>query len=627
MTLFQPHDLEELCLYKIRTHIDQFQVSTLSLLPRHFRQRLICGLPAADVCKLENIPEFIEGVDVTSVWEMHFADLFLWYSHNWNAMYGPFLRPKNLLPSAKENFLVMIGMMLFLKRDSNNHNDEPLDWVKWLLISPLLFGFTSTSNDFLKQECSPVSFQLCTIYVPPRYADHLDDKLKNRIHVSEMISLVMEVFDNLGPMKLHVMLTGEEGIDDNLFAVDRQVLKCFLSRVEEYHIQFFYGYGHTKTIQSYCKLLRSTISSQLHEVHQNSVPQECSLHSLRLDGFHINLQWTLEYLKESCLFSYSSHHHGCDWRKPTITDRIPYTKLKKIELIANDHEGKLAGHYLEDCQHDLCCDLFAERFVDFRLDSYCDILGAILYSQEELEVVYLEEMSSIRFPKNGCYYMYTGFEELYFSLPLLISRPSFKSLTLKACSLPINAAQNIIRTFLCTPTTHTQHLDLSGCSLYDTQKVILPRGCPESPIIPDNSPCVDGNLKSLSLYVNNGRSNFAWLLNHPKMKLKYLELYCNPTAVDKKVKIPMYGCDDEEETTDERQEDEHQTTEIKSREEQTREHVEQICEFICKLEHPEKLDVHFISTSGFCSVGIKKVSLLPALANLTHKDSHWSLEY
>ena len=603
---------EELCLHKITSELDHYPVSILCLLPCRLRQKLLCRLPAADICKLEESHEFMDGVDIASVWKMlqdYFVNLLFCRTPSWSAeSFGPFLESKYLLPSPKENFLAMISKLLFLT--TNNEYEcgcpEYFKHGKWKIVAALMFGFPSakSNNKFITVPTSGKS----PVYVPYRYANRLT---KTQEDISEMISQVIGVF-NCGPKMIH--FCADEQIDDSILSVDDQVLAPFLSRVEAFGVRFLNTCYEES--DSYCNLLKKTVSSQLNGINE-SAPPEYPLRYLRFEGYQTNHKLVLENLKESGLLSYSLH---CNWKEAAFDDKkIPYTKLKKVEIIVEDRSCELAEHSIEG-----------------RLDLRCDTLAAILYCQEELEDIHLEELSSMQAPRDLSRYVYSGFEKLYFCLPLIISKPSFKSLKLEGCSLPLNAAQNIIRTFLCTPTTHTQSLDMNKCSLYDVQTVSLPEGCPECPTIPDNCPCVNGNLKSLSLFVNNGLSSFTWLLNHPNMKLKHLSLFCNPLTRDKAVILKMAEDSDkeslDEESLDDESEDEpsikrHKVeVEGKSSEHSPKDGVQQLCELICKLEQPEELDVCFIAIdtrNSHCRQGIERVLLLPTLTTLSFMGINW----
>ena len=609
-----PPTLEELCLYKAQSEFEHFSVLELCLLPSHFRLNLLCGLPVVDICKLEEFSEFMEGVDTTQVWKMlldYFADLL--FEHVCG--YGPL--PESKYTSAKEDLLDIIGFVCIL--DANDYN-EYLNPGKWNLVVTTLFGFSADETNLLGQRCTtaPTTDGSSFIHVPHRYANHFTKTQE----LSEMISHIVSIFHH-GPREIY--MCDDQVIDDEIFSVDHQILRPFLSKVEEHIVEFTCDYRAPS--DSYINLLEKIVLSQLD--NNIGIPLECFLHTLYLDGFHTNIESSLELLKQSCLLSHSSYHRGCKWNEPTYEDKIPYTKLKEIKLIADNRNNELIENCY-DCNLNLCCDT----------------LAAVLYSQEELEVVNLKEMSSLQCSGRSRHssHVYSGFENLYFFLPLIISRSSFKSLKLDACSLPINAAQNIIRTFLSTPTTHAQSLELSGCSLYDAQTVSLPEGCPECPTIPDNSPCVNSSLKSLSLFINNGKSNFAWLLNHPNMTLRHIKLFCNPTRIDKetiKREYQSYAESSEEDTDEESLEEEKdeknqevgpvskcQKIEVieKSRELPPRGTVQQLCEVICKLGQLEQLDVHFTSIDGFCSLnrqGIEKVCVLPTLTVLSFHDTDW----
>lgn len=624
--------LEELCLCKLRYELECFPISLLSLLPCNLRNGLLWGLPAADLCKLEASPQLIEGVCLNSVWKAlldYFVGLLFCRTPSWSSEnFGPFLEPKFLLPSAKENFLALISKLVLITTEDKYEKLEYFSYGKWKLIAALLYGLPSSVGTHKSCIAIPTSGK-SSIQVPSRYACHLTDVQQK--NVTEMISQVMNVF-NQGPKIIQFCC--DEGVESDLVSVDDQILGPFLSRVEEFGVRFL-NCCH-KESDPYCNLLTKIVSSQLISInHEIAKSAECSLHTLRFDGYHTNLKLILENLKASSLLSYSSHHSGRSWNEP-VDEGIPYTKLKKVKFTPADRDGELAETLwgFDDCRLDLCCDTIA----------------SILYSQDELEVVVMKDLFSIQNLRGGLYYVYSGFEKLYFFLPLIIAKPSFRSLKLDRCSLPINAAQMIVRTFLCTPTTHAQSLDLSGCSLYKSKTISLPKGCPEPPTVTETAPCKNSNLKSLSLFINNGLSNFTWLLNHPHMNVGHLELFCNPTTVDKGLKYEMAEPSSSE--NDEVDEDDwaamkRQKIDVVDEEEALppKDSIKQLCDFICELDRPEKLDVHIISTDALSTrckqletnlvsadslslhakEGIERVRSLPTLTSLTFQKHHWSL--
>ena len=176
------------------------------------------------------------------------------------------------------------------------------------------------------------------------------------------------------------------------------------------------------------------------------------------------------------------------------------------------------------------------------------------------------------------------------------------------------------------------------------ETISLPKGCPKPP---ETAPCLNSNLKLLSIFINKGLSSFTWLLNHPYMNLRHLELFCNPTTMDKPLKYEMAEPSDSSETDDDdcpgtkRQKmDEGEDEDLPQKDS-----IKQLCDFICELDQPEKLDVHIICTDALSTLckhletnivsadslslrakdGIDMVRSLPTLTSLTFEKYHWSL--
>ena len=609
-------ELELLCLQKIKNELECFPVSQLSLLPSYIRQSLLRGLPVADICKLEASSAFTNGVDVTLVWKK----LLKYFSEfAFGGIYKfPFSLSKYPL-SAKEKLLAVIGNVCIT--DVCQRQEDTTR--KWSILAALLYGFSSYEACTQSQNSLDVPLltrQSAHVTVPSRYASLLEKVMLNRAH---MMTNVLNTF-GFGPKV--ILTTQNDEIDDECFSIDNRLLQSFLNRVEEYDVEFSNDYMSES--KSYVDLLKLIIRSQSDvKVTGDTLCKGC-LRTLRFNGFHTDIELNLGLLQDMAMLSHSSLE---DDQGTTSEDELPYTNLKTIEIATDDRDNELIEHS-HTCQ----------------LDELSADIAMILYSQKMLEVVSLKGLSSLQILYgNHPTHVYTGFECLYFSLPLIIARPCFRSLKLDDCKLPINAAQSIISTFLCTPTAHAQSLDMSGCTLYDAEAVSLPEGCPPCPTFADNSPCVNGNLKSLFLFVNNGLSNFKWLLNYPDMELKCLDLTCDPTRVDKKT-LQGWGCQSDEEEEGEGEDEEEEEKEegssgddgeqrpltkrqrINREQDSSRDlpvdNLQQLCEFICKVKQPEKLHVCLTSlepVSCLGAQGIQSVCLLPTLTTLSIHYTDW----
>ena len=609
--------LESLCLSHVRGNLEHFPMSQLSLLPFHLRQRLLYGLPAADVCKFEEFSTLFSGTDFNSIWQTlldYFDKLLFQQTPCCGRYYGPSLEADCLLSSSKDNFLATVGKLAFLQLTSiASPVREYFKHGRSKLVAAFLFGFPSTSCGVNNSIAVPTSGNF-PIHVPVRYAKKL---METKEDIAETISLVLEVFHR-GPKV--IQLCCDELIDKDLFSIDGQVLAPFLRQVE-YYCVFYHDYTDYEA-EPYYKLLQEIITAQTSVKKAPNGSTEPCLHTLRLEGVHTMHKVMLENLKESCLLSHSSHHRGVDWTAPVV-DRETYTKLKRFELEINDSHHKRA-----------------ESGIECKLRKCSDTIAAILYSQKQLETVSLCALSSIDLYYDDCIYLaYCDFESTYYVLPMVVSRPTFKSLKLDGCSMPSDAAQRIVRTFLCTPTTHAQSLDLSGCPLYKPKPFTLPKGFPNNTEITEKSPCVNCDLKSLSLYVNNGQSSYTWLLDHTQMNLRHLKLFCNPTTTDlatrREICEPHYYTDELDSDDEEYKERSAKRQRLVVNEEENEElslknHVEKICDFICKLKQPESLEVHVFSKNIPCIEnhnGFRNVRALPNLRSLSvEKQYHWSIE-
>ena len=114
------------------------------------------------------------------------------------------------------------------------------------------------------------------------------------------------------------------------------------------------------------------------------------------------------------------------------------------------------------------------------------------------------------------------------------------------------------------------------------------------------------------------------------MKLKHLELFCNPTTKDKSTMMDLPLSDDSD-SKDDSSDEEHAIKHPKltiEKDNTLKGGIQRLCNFICSLEQPEKLDVHIITSDTLSSSeeeAVERLRELPALNSLSVGDTHWSL--
>lgn len=230
--------------------------------------------------------------------------------------------------------------------------------------------------------------------------------------------------------------------------------------------------------------------------------------------------------------------------------------------------------------------------------------------------------SLIIFWKSHPSYAYCGF------VPLIISRPTLK---LDDCSLPINAVQtSFVYSCAHKPLIHKALLEWVLFVWCPCKQSLCP--------IYHSLPCMCWYSNPLSLYVNNYWSSFSWLLNHPNLKFRCLELTCYPAKSDELRGVLVRWRESRGvmrlkkrwiETSEVNQEHEFEDVKESTCTWPTKGWCTvcmQLCEFICKLGQQDELNVHFSSVDTFSSLsrqGIESMCSLPTLTALSFHDTDW----
>ena len=489
------------CLYSLVGRLEEYTPQTLALLPVPLRRQFLLHLPVRDVCRLEKDADFISGVDVDSIWRGLLQERILFSSQEElrNAM--------NKHPSAKDTYLSEVAHCLL------RHERYPRRFrfpavcegeSKSELIAYLLFGvrleYDAIMSFFTK--CNSLGGTWVT---PLRYAGKLADV--------GTLALVKMFLNTLEWYPKRLDLTEDDLIDEAFHVGNNRIFQSFMSHVESVHVDIddFRNSTYAESLQSVWLAVASSKPS--------------SFNSVTLSACATNLGECIITLVE-ILFTDADEKvaaNEADDKHSTEDDEddefdyslfYKFSGLKKLELLANDggthpHEYGYEG-YLSPHMSDLV------QFLNW---------------QDGLETLVIEEFQNIvktddenRYGE--CESSYEGFEEFYNYLSYVISKPSFKYLRVKKCSVPVNAVECMISTFLSCPTSHDQSLEIQDCYIVDECTDTFP----DFPLIkPARNHCICGEYKSLSLSIqeNNRLLPPQWPFDYPSLQLKRLEFnYC-----------------------------------------------------------------------------------------------------
>lgn len=164
-----------------------------------------------------------------------------------------------------------------------------------------------------------------------------------------------------------------------------------------------------------------------------------------------------------------------------FTDVCKFSGLKVIELLGHD----AGGNPIEDG----CLSEHVNKLIPF-LD-WQGGLETLVIEGFDVEPEDIEEFHTLS--------QYEGFEQFYNYLPYLISKTSFKSLCVAACSIPINTFQSIISNFFKNPTSHKQNLEFENCNIVAESTETYSDDYPFIESV--TTQCVSGEYKSLSIKV------------------------------------------------------------------------------------------------------------------------------
>ena len=489
------------CLYSLVGRLEEYSSQTLSLLPASLRRQLLLLLPVVDICRLEQDPDFMSGLDADTIWRGLFDNRIVFY-------YVSVAKLLKQHTSAKDVYLSEVALCLLTSERSCIRYEFPvLEGGKCTpdVVAYMLFGIRLKNGDMPSMHMFSKVKSLGNTWLSPlRYSEELscDDPLK-------IVDFVFKKF-NCYPKRLD--FSEQDKIEHPYnYALFKSIVPCVEAICldnDDYTDEYFaeslepllFAIGHCKP------------SSLKYLSMSACVTNLGSLVSCVQNFLDVNTDF--EYL--------SSSEEDPDVESENLTlapdgnkfDHGPVYRLsglKKIEILGNDggthpHEYGHTGYPAYDINSFI-------PFLDFQTG-----LESLIFEDFQ-SIVRISDGDEPRYVSE-----YDGFEEFYNYLPHFISKPSFKLLRVTRCTIPANSVKSMISTFLSNPTSHDQSLEFLECDITDRCNKTYSKEFPL--LIQTNTPCVCGEHKSLSISLGqNPEFSEQWLFKYPNLRLKHLQLH------------------------------------------------------------------------------------------------------
>ena len=490
--------LELQCLYSLVGRLVEYSPQSLSLLPPPLRRQLLLRLPVADICRLENDPVFMSGLDSDAIWRGLLES---------RVVFGYHVSVRELTNrhlTAKDVYLTEVAICLLTSKwpwgrytFPNPSNDYKL---KADLISYFLYGTRLECGDMQDMCLFMKKLSLGTTWlVPHRYLGDIavDEP-------SQILKRFLEKF-NWYPKRLDL----NENYDlDEVFAhSDDDILPQFMSCIENISI----------CIEDYttCGCTYAETLKPLWE----AVARSSSLTTVSLSGCVTNLgslvSGMIDTLFHNAIDKGRSNEAVNDESEEEFEHRTIYkcSGLKTIEVLGNDagthpHEHRYGGG-ISGVIKELI------PFLDYQV-------GLESLNIEGLFDIYrIEDCDDERYDE----YVsdYSDFEAFYNYLPYIINKSSFKLLRLSDCKIPVNSLKSITSTFLSRATHYHQSLEFIDCEVVDKSSDTYSEAFP---LVNEgaNIPCICGEFKSIRFCTDSSSFPLQWLFQYPKLRLKRLDL-------------------------------------------------------------------------------------------------------
>ena len=488
--------LQSQCLYFLAGSLEEYSTEILSLLPVARRRQLLLHLPVMDVCRLERDATFMRGVDVESLWGEVLQNKFSYRTDN------DLRQSLKKHTTAKATFLSEVSRILLVvgQRYSGRYTSPIIidGGSKEDVIAFLLYGIRLVNDTVSLHSLSKSTSLGFTWGTPQRYA-------KERAGV-DTLAIVKTFLDTFEWYPTSFDLT-EYDILDDAFEFGNRIFQSFVSHVEAVHVE---NNDYTDYIYAEClKPLWHAVASSKHKsftsvsfsacvtVLGNFISTMVDVLYTEADDYTSGAEPEEEDVESDSEFDYSRFYK--------------YTGLKKMKICGNDggwcpHERGHIGYF----------SMIIEDLVTF------------ICKQDGLEELIIEGFHNIVEPEDEERYYetdssYEGFDGFFNYLPHFIAKPSFKFLSVISCHVPCNTVESMVNSFLSSPTTHAQSLDLGRCLIVDKSLDTLPN---HELIKSVPLQCVSGEYKSLSLPVFSPLCPPQWIFGYQNLRLERLELNC-----------------------------------------------------------------------------------------------------
>ena len=496
--------LELQCLYSLVGRLEEYSPKSLSLLPPPLRRQLLLRLPVADICRLENDPVFMSGLDPDAIWRGLLES---------RVSFGYHVSVRELTNrhlTAKDVYLTEVALCLLTSKwqwgrytfpDPGDDNELKAD-----LISYLLYGTRLECGDMQGMHLFMKKYSLGTTWlVPHRYLGDIAV-----VEPSQMVKQFLEKF-NWYPKRLD--LNENYDVDEAFELSDDDVLPQYdilpqlMSRIQNISI----------CIEDYttCGCTYAETIQLLWE----AVAKSSSLSSVSLSGCVTNLgslvSGMIDTLFHNAIDKGRSNEAVNVESEEEFEHRTIYkcSGLKTIEVLGNDagthpHEHRYGG-YISGVIKELI------PFLDYQVGLESLIIAGLL------DIYRIEDCDDERYDE----YVsdYSDFEAFYNYLPYIINKSSFKLLRLSDCKIPVNSLKSITSTFLSCATDHDQSLEFIDCEVVDKSSDTYSEAFP---LVNEaaNIPCVCGEFKSIRYCTDSSSFPLQWLFQYPKLRLKRLDL-------------------------------------------------------------------------------------------------------
>ena len=496
--------LELQCLYSLVGRLKEYSPQSLSLLPSPLRHQLLLRLPVADICRLENDPLFMSGLDPDDIWR---GLLETRVSFGYPVSLPELL---NRHPTAKDVYLSEVALCLltgtwqgrrYTFPDPGYDNELKADLISYFLYGTRLECGDMQSMHLFMKKCSLGT----TWLVPHRYLSDIAI-----VEPPQMAKRFLEKF-NWYPKRLDfnenydVDEAFELSDDDVLPQYD--ILPQLMSRIQNISI----------CIEDYttCGCTYAETIQLLWE----AVAKSSSLSSVSLSGCVTNLGslvcCMIDTLFHNAIDKVGSNEAVNVESEEEFEHRIIYkcSGLKTIEVLGNDagthpHEHRYGGG-ISGAMKELI------PFLDYQVGLESLIIAGLLdiYRIEDCDDERHDEYVSD----------YSDFEAFYNYLPYIINKSSFKLLRLSDCKIPVNSLKSITSTFLSRATHHHQSLEFIDCEVVDKSTDTYSEAFPLVNEAAD-IPCICGEFKSIGFCTDSSSFPLQWLFQYPKLRLKRLDL-------------------------------------------------------------------------------------------------------